>query len=437
MSKTETKDTKLKWNFAMGLIHGMFFTGGQAFGNPNTILPVFLNYFTNSKMLIGFSSTIMGSLGGIGSVLPQLFVASRLETKVHKRPLLRIAITIRALCWGLLSLITYLFAVSNPNLVLFSLFLLLTVFTFMGGVAAIPFYDIWGKAIPSTLRGRFFGYRQLLGGILAIGSGFIAKYILADKNILFPRNFSFLFFLAFIFMSISYLGLGSVKEPVEEVHKTHLSFQEFLKKAFRILKSDSNYKKFLLVEILIGTSALALPFYVLYAKDVLKVRLEMVGIFLAAQMLGSALSNFLWAHLSDFAGNKKVIQISALLALTIPLIAIMTLPGLSTFILLFLFVGVFTAGYTIGKTNFLLDIAPKKERPAYISLNGTLTFPVAIFPLIGGAIVQHMSYNFLFVITILMSLAGFLLSLQLTEPRTILPTLEGTIQPVGCGSKEV
>jgi MFS family permease len=222
-------------------------------------------------------------------------------------------------------------------------------------------------------------------------------------------------------MGISYLGLGSVKEPVEEVHKTHLSFQKFLKKTFRILKSDSNYKKFLLVEILIGSSALALPFYVLYAKDVLKVRLEMVGIFLAAQMLGSALSNFLWAHLSDFVGNKRVIQISALLALTIPLVAIMTPPNLSIlFILLFLLVGFFTAGYTIGKTNFLLDLAPQKDRPAYISLNGTLTFPVTIFPLMGGAIVQHISYNFLFMITPLMVLAGFLLSLQLTEPRTVL-----------------
>jgi len=418
MPKTENKDTKLKWNFAMGLLHGTFFTGGQAFGNPNTIMPVFLSALTDSKILIGFSSTILGSLGGIGSVLPQLFVASKLETKVHKRPLLRIAITIRALCWALLSLITYFFAIPHPNLVLFSLFFLLIVFTLMGGVAAIPFYDIWGKAIPSTLRGRFFGSRQLLGGILAVASGLIAKYILGSKNIIFPQNFSLLFFFAFIFMGISYLGLGSVKEPVEEVHKTHLSFQGFLKKAFKILKSDSNYKKFLLVEILIGTSALALPFYVLYARDVFKVSLGMVGIFLAAQMLGSALSNFLWAHLSDFVGNKKVLQVTALLALVVPLLAIITPPTLSIlFVLLFLFVGFFTAGYTIGKTNFLLDIASQKDRPAYISLNGTLTFPVMIFPLIGGAIVQHISHSFLFVVTLLMVLAGFLLSLQLAEPR--------------------
>ena len=67
MSKTQSKDTKLKWNFAMGLIHGTFFTGGQAFGNPNTILPVFLNNFTNSKMLIGFSSTISGTVAQYAS----------------------------------------------------------------------------------------------------------------------------------------------------------------------------------------------------------------------------------------------------------------------------------------------------------------------------------------------------------------------------------
>ena len=94
---------------------------------------------------------MFGSLGGIAGILPQIFVASRLENKVYKRPVLRIAIIIRALCWGLLSLITYFFAIPYPNVTVFSLFFLLILFTFMGGVATIPFMDIWGKAIPSTL----------------------------------------------------------------------------------------------------------------------------------------------------------------------------------------------------------------------------------------------------------------------------------------------
>jgi len=412
------KNSKLRWNFAMGLLHGIFFAGGQAFGNPNTVLPVFLNNFTSSKTLIGLSSTIMGSLGSIGSVLPQLLVASKLETKVYKKPILVAAIIIRALCWGILAVIIYFFAIPHPTLTVFSLFVLLTIFTFMGGVAVIPFMDIWGKAIPSTLRGRFFGYRQFGGGILAIGSGFIVKAILDNKEIPFPKNFTLLFLSAFILISISYLALGSVKEPIEEVYKNRLSFPKFLRKTFRILKSNNNYKNFLSVQILVGASALALPFYVLYAKDVLNIKLGMIGIFLSAQMLGSVSSNLLWAYLSDFVGNRRIIQISAFLALMVPLIAIATPSNLPIlFIPLFVLIGFFIAGRSIGNTNFLLDTAPSKDRLMYISLNGTLTFPIAIFPLIGGAIIQYISYDFLFITTLLVIFLGFILSLKLKEPR--------------------
>jgi len=39
----------------------------------------------------------------------------------------------------------------------------------MGGVVSIPFYDIWGKALSPTVRGRFFSHRQFWGGILGEG----------------------------------------------------------------------------------------------------------------------------------------------------------------------------------------------------------------------------------------------------------------------------
>jgi MFS family permease len=415
-NKLERKD--VRWNFAMGLIHGTLFTGGQAFGSPDTILPVFLNHFTSSKILVGLSSTLLGSLGGIGTVLPQLFVANRLETKVHKRPMLRAAITVRALCWAFLSLTTLLSARSNPHLTVFFLFIFLLAFTVMGGVAAIPFYDIWGKALPSTVRGRFFGHRQFWGGILAVGSGFIAKAILGSREIDFPENFSLLFFLAFIFMGISYLALGSIREPLQEVHKTSLPFKDFLRKAIHILKRNNNYRNFLAVQILGGAGALALPFYVLYAKDILHIELKMVGIFLIAQMIGSVVSNILWAYLSDFSGNKRVIQISTLLGIVPPLIVLLMphqFPAL--FILLFAVNGFFIAGKLIGTTNFLLGIAPPKERPLYISVNGTLNIPVMLFPLLGGIIVQHVSYTFLFIVTILLILVGLFLSFKLEEPR--------------------
>ncbi|MCK5768715.1 MAG: MFS transporter, partial [Candidatus Atribacteria bacterium] len=132
------------------------------------------------------------------------------------------------------------------------------------------------------------------------------------------------------------------------------------------------------------------------------------------------MSNILWACLSDFVGNKKVIQISKFTGLLVPVIALMTqFKNESLYLFLFAIIGFFIAGRTIGKTNYLLDIAPSKDRPIYISLTGTLLFPVSFFPLIGGLITRYISYNTLFIITGIPILLGFILSFNLKEPRTI------------------
>lgn len=241
--------------------------------------------------------------------------------------------------------------------------------------------------------------------------------ILGSRRFGFPENFSLLFLLSFIFMGISYLALGSVREPLQEVHKKPLPFKKFLKKAFHILKTDNNYRIFLAVQILGGAGALVLPFYVLYARDILHIALEMVGIFLMAQMIGSVVSNILWAYLSDFTGNKRVVQISTFLGIVPPLVVLFMphqFPEL--FILLFMVIGFFVAVRVIGKTNFLLDIAPPKERPLYIGVNGTLNIPVTLFPLLGGIIVQHTSYTFLFIVASVLILIGILLSFKLEQP---------------------
>ncbi|MEA1926732.1 MAG: MFS transporter, partial [Candidatus Auribacterota bacterium] len=341
-----------------------------------------------------------------------------IENQARKKPVLVGAITIRALCWALLALITYLFSFSHPWLVVVSLLFLVTLFTFMGGVAAIPFFDIWGKAIPSRLRGRFFGYRQLGGGALAILAGWVVKRILGDPRISFPNNYALLFLLSALFMGVSYIALGLVREPIEEVHPDRLPFRGFLGKSWTILKKDHNYRQFLLVQILMGTTGLSLPFYVLYARNILGIELEMVGLFLSAQMLGALVSNLIWGHLSDFVGSRAVIRGSAGVALLIPTVALLipaNLPWL--FIGLFFLVGVFITGRTIGNTNFMLDIAPAKERPAYISLKGTLALPIVVCPLLGGIIAQNSSYVILFGITVLLTLGGFIFSFFLTEPR--------------------
>jgi len=184
------------------------------------------------------------------------------------------------------------------------------------------------------------------------------------------------------------------------------------------LKGDRNYQRFLLVQFLRGAGSLALPFYVIYAKDILKISLGMVGLFISAQMVGGLLSNFLWAYISDYIGNRKVIQMSLITSFLTPVTALLISPNLSSsFVLVFALAGFCINGGRIGYTNYLLDISPRKRRPTYIGLSSTFLAPTAFFPLIGGVVIQYISFAFLFVLTALLVSMSFFLSLKLEEPR--------------------
>jgi len=160
----------------MGLVHGILFQAGMAFSEPLSVLPVFLSHFTRSRTMIGVLSTLMNA----GGVLPQLFVARKLQSRPRKKPVLVAAIWTRAAAWGILGVLAYFCVSCTPAVVLVALIGMLFVFSFAGGVANIPFMDIWGKALPATLRGRFFGHRQLWGGLMAVGAGYVVKRMLGN-----------------------------------------------------------------------------------------------------------------------------------------------------------------------------------------------------------------------------------------------------------------
>jgi len=407
-------DRQLRWNFFMGVIHGVFYKAGMAFSEPNMILPLFLNAFTKSKTLIG----LFGTLFQFSGAWPQLLTAQKIQSICRKKPLLIAMLIIRMASWGVLGLITYFYGARHPGWILAIFLLLLSLFYLAGGVAGIPFFDIIAKAIPTSLRGRFWGIRQFLGGILAIAAGFAVKWILASPGLPFPKNYAVLFLLSFVFLGISYLGLGSIREPKYDNCPPPKSFSLFLKEAFQTLRDDKNFAQAIFTEILAGSLLLSLSFYVLYAKNSLKVEPSMVGLFIAVQMLAGVLSNLVWGMLSDKIGNKSVIRGALLFHLSIPFFALISGAGWM-YLLVFFGIGFYMNGASIGFTNFMLEVAPEEKRPLYISLRGTLVAVVSFFPLLGGIFIDLFSFRAVFAAVLVISILANILAIRLKEPRQI------------------
>jgi len=172
------------------------------------------------------------------------------------------------------------------------------------------------------------------------------------------------------------------------------------------------------VRLTASFSSLAMPFYVLYATTELGISINQVGIFVAARMVGAIISNLLWAQLSDHIGNRIVIVLCTVIGTLVPLLAILAHSvGGMLMVIVFVLIGFSISGGIIGYKNYLLEIAPEHSRPAYLSLDGTLSGAMMFLPILGGVIADAFSYRSVFMLALIVLTAASLLSLKLKAVR--------------------
>lgn len=403
-------------NFIIGVINGTLFIFGTTFIGASTVLPLFLKTLTESKFIIGLGSAIMN----IGWPMPQLFESYYLEDKPYKLPTYKTAGILRIVSLFLITILIYFISDLPAKIGLLFIMILLLVYSFSAGFSGAAFMDIVGKTIPKNKLGKFFGLRLFFGGILGIIAGIIVKNVLSNNVVLYPKNYFLLFLFAFILNSTGILIYFFIKEPKGDIAPQKEKFLEHIKNASRVLKYDKNYRILMAVKILCGSSAIAFPFYVIYAIEKLNFKEEIVGLFILAQVIGGVISNIFWGYLGDTKGNKIVLQSYAFLGILAPLLALI-LPNFknvySLYVLIFLAIGFSEGGGAIGYLNLLLEMSPPKERTSYIGFMNTITSPIALTPMLGGVIIDLVSYNVIFFVALILTLLGFIISLKLAKPK--------------------
>ena len=158
---------------ALGLDFGLFLVG-LSFAGQATILPAFAAHLGAPNVVIGAIPALMT----MGWYLPPLFVAGHTESLSRKLPfILRYTVWERA-PFLVLAAVAFALAERAPGLSLTVVLAMLLLMAGTGGVLMPAWMDVVGRAIPTTLRGRFFAVSSMLAGVAGLGAGLVTAWLL-------------------------------------------------------------------------------------------------------------------------------------------------------------------------------------------------------------------------------------------------------------------
>jgi MFS family permease len=413
-------------NYRLGVANGVLFALGESLSSAGLVLALLVRQLGGSLALVG----LLPSLQSGGFLLPQLLVGSRLQSWPYKLPLYRRAALARIAAF--VAVIGAIFAagVVSHTVSLWLIVICYSVYNLGGGTSTLAFQDVVAKVIPPRRRGSFFGTRQLLGGLLTFAiAGPLVRWLLGESSPLaFPQNFGALCTLALVAIAIGLMSFALVEEPPQAHVGPPMRLGDVLRRAPVILRSNRNYRWFIVSRMLTRVGQIAEPFYLVYATEALGLPASVAGVFLAVRAITGALSNLVWGRVSDRRGNRQLVLLSGVLVICPPALALAG-PALAAALglgqggllaamgLVFLVGGAASDGNQLAGSTYLLEIAPEDERPTYIGLANTTLGIVTFLPVLGGYLVTYAGYGGTFALGMTFAMLGLGASSRLSEPR--------------------
>ncbi|MCD6112295.1 MAG: MFS transporter [Bacteroidales bacterium] len=389
-----------KINFRSFLWHAVFLALASNFMDVGTIIPSMLIKAGGSAFHLGLLTAIM--LGGTS--IFQLIFASSLSKKVYKKKFLLIGINLRAFSIIGLSIIFYISGILSDNLIIFLIFLLISIFALSGSYSGVSYNDIFGKSVRQESRKHFFSLKQTINSIGMFFSAFLVRYLI--KQFDYPNNYVVLFFCAGFLLLVASAGFWNIREfPSKVIYKKNLI--EFFRLIPSEIKKNPNLRNYLLIINSLGLGISILPFLILFAKDKFGLSYELIGNFLVFRTIGMLFASLTFFKISHKINYKTLLKFSLIIGTSLPVMALFF--GASQFLYQFLFVlsGVFVAIYKISNNGVLMEISTNENRALYTGISGAGSILIAIFPLIAGLLISQFGYIAVFSSVSLIILSSF------------------------------
>lgn len=384
-------------NYYSFLWHASFLAFAQNFMDVDTVIPAMIVEAGGNGLHIGLMTSIM--LGG--SSFTQLIFAPFISNFPYKKKFLLLGINARILSLLIMSIMLY-FSIKGEY-TLWLIFLLITFFSLGGAFANVSYIDILGKSVDQSTRKSFFSVKQVVTGTVLFFSALFAKKVIAFEG--FPLNYAYMFFIGFLALFVASLGFWQLKErePSRMIIKSPVHFLSLIKTE---LLQNKKLVYFLGFINTMGVSITLLPFIMLYAKELYHTQSHDTGLFLLFKVIGSVAIGFMLFMINKKFKYRYLLYCNVFLVVSVLLILLLV-PGTPPFLFIFLTGGIIVALYLISINGVLLEISGTENRALYAGIVGAGNILPAIFPLLGGWIIERSGYPLfliLFMLIILISL---------------------------------
>ncbi len=388
-------------NFFLNVGNGMATKLAEQLASPGLVLAWLLSAIGAPSFLAGWLVPIRRA----GSLAPQMMIAGAIRRQAVRKWFWVAAGITQAITLVLMAIAV---AFLPPLGAGFAVVSLLLIFSIASGVGSVAFSDVVGKTITRGRRGRMLALRASLGGVLALGAGLILRQTVENDDAVGV-------YILLIVIAAALWALGSILfafmlEAPGASDGSRTMFTE-LKGGWTLIKRESSIRRFIIARCLLTGVELSIPFYALHARALDPIDSSALGIFIIAVSLAEILSSPVWGRFAD-RSSRGVMIVAGFIAGGAGVFALLfdLLPQAwqSAYVygLVFLLIGLAHGGIRLGRKTWIIDAAPKDDRPTWVALSNTIV-GVAMIAAAGlGVIADLFTVQVLIGVLIVIALAG-------------------------------
>ena len=406
-------------NFWRAVVYQVALRVGWIFKTESIIMPAVLDVIGGAGLLRG----CLPMLNRLGQSVPPLLISDRIRRTPIKRWALVVSTLTMAICFLLLAVVWWTTGGQAGGWLPAIFLVIYGVFFAATGINQLVVNTLTGKLVQVRQRGRLALVATVVGATLAVlcAAWLLGLWLRDDLDGQSAARFDLIFaFTGGMFLLAAGIAMGFRESP-DLPGPSRRSLSGLLKDSAKTLVVDPNFRRLAIIAGLFGMSLTLFPHYQRLARDRFELELSALIPWVLAQNLGAAAFSIPAGWAADKFGTRLVLRWMILVMCVAPLLslALVHLPaaGQGWFTLVFALLGLTPVTMRIFN-YYTLEICDRHDHPKYLSTMSLAMAlpPVLLSPLL-GALVDWISFEFVFLGATLCVGIGFWLTFGLREPR--------------------